>query len=143
MPEERLEITRPADAHRGGREGVFDDHVPPDEPRQKLAERRVGVGVSGAGHRGHCRELRVTKRRKHAGDARHNERHDQRRAGLVVGRRADDHENARANDRADREAGQPDRSQHAAKPVLALDFRVDLVKILSSKQLAHGVDSSG
>ena len=51
LVEQRDEVARPADRHRRRPERVFEDQVPADDPGDELAERGVGVGVSGPGDR--------------------------------------------------------------------------------------------
>ena len=63
-----------ADAHVG--EGVFEDEVPADDPRSKLAECGVGVGIGRAGDGNHGREFGVAEAGEGAdnGDERKRER---------------------------------------------------------------------
>ena len=68
--QQRLEVVAPADRDGDVADGVLDDQVPADDPGDQLAERRVGVGVGGAGDRHHRRELGVAERGEPAGDAR-------------------------------------------------------------------------
>ena len=116
-PEERVEQGRevgaPAHGDRGHRHAVLEDQIPPDDPREDLAHRRVGVRVCRARHRKRGRELRVGEGREDTGDAGEQERDHERRAGLGDGL-PDDHEDPRADDRADAESGQV---QRADRPV--------------------------
>ena len=120
--EEVLEVVRPAvrDGRRG--DGVLEDEVPADDPRDQLAERGVGVGIGRAGDRHHRGELGVAERREHAGQAGDHERQHQRRTGAIVGRDAGQHEDAGADDGADAEAGQLHGAEHAMEPLLAVHF---------------------
>ena len=47
------------DAHVG--EGIFEDEVPADDPRDQLAHGRVGVGVGRAGDGNHAGQLRIAE----------------------------------------------------------------------------------
>ena len=49
---------------RREREAVLEDQVPADDPRDELAERRVGVGVRAARHRNHRRRTRRSRARR-------------------------------------------------------------------------------
>ena len=118
-PHQLLEVPGPRDRHRHVTHGVLEDEVPADDPRDQLAERRVGVRVGGAGDRHHGRELRVAQRREPARHRHEQERDDQRRPGAdVLGpagrRRADRREDARADDGADAERGQLHRARASA-----------------------------
>ena len=118
--DEVLEVVRPAVRDGRRAHGVLEHQVPADDPGEQLAQRGVGVGVGRAGHRDHRGELRVAQRGEDAGDAGDHEGEDQRRAGLVVRGHAGEHEDAGADDRADAQAGELDRPEDAAQPVLAL-----------------------
>ena len=47
-----------------------------------------------------------------------------------------------ADDRADAEARQLDRTEHAAQPILALHFLEQLLERLRREQLAHHLETS-
>src|SRR6266581_4616883 len=68
------EITGPA--HRDGHvaDGIFQNEVPTNNPRDNFAKCRVGIRVGRSGHRNHRRELGVTKRSERASDASYDER---------------------------------------------------------------------
>ena len=68
--EEVLKIVRPpvGDGRRG--DGVLEDEVPADDPRDQLAERGVGVGIGRSGDGHHRGELGVAERREDAGRGR-------------------------------------------------------------------------
>ena len=70
MPMKSLEVLRPAVGDGGGGDGVFEDEVPADDPGEHLAQRDIGVGVGGAGHRRHRGEFRVAQGGEDAGHAR-------------------------------------------------------------------------
>jgi len=67
------------DAHVG--EGVLEDEVPANDPGDKLAERGVGVGVSGARDGDHAGELGVAEAGEDADDADEHERDGECGAG--------------------------------------------------------------
>src|SRR5579872_4078798 len=45
--EEAYAVTAPARSHRSSAKGIFEDQVPPDDPSEKFAQRRVAIGVCG------------------------------------------------------------------------------------------------
>ena len=47
-----LQVVRPAVRHRAGGDGVLEQEIPADDPRDQLAERGVRVGVRAAGDPG-------------------------------------------------------------------------------------------
>ena len=106
--------------HGGRADRVFEHQVPADDPGEELAQRGVGVGVGGSGDGDHRGELGVAERGEDARDARDDEGEHQRRAGGVVRRLADQHEDARSDDRTDPEAGEPNRAEDASETVLSL-----------------------
>ena len=61
-----VEVGGEAHRDRHVRYGVFEDQIPADDPREDLAEDRVGVGVRAAGDRNHRRQFRVAQRRETA-----------------------------------------------------------------------------
>ena len=114
------DVARPADAHRGGGDEVFEDEVPPDDPRDELAHRRVRVRVRAPGDGDHRRHLRVAE----AGEGRRDAGDDEgeRHRGACVRRRGAprEHEDARSDDRADAEHHEVERGERPLQPVLAL-----------------------
>ena len=128
IPQQRLEVVAPGDRDRDVADGVLENQIPADDPRDQLAERRVGVRVGAARLRNHRRELRVAESRERAGAAEQQERKHQRRPGalpdhfavgpdLTGGRGADRAEDAGADHRADR---QHDQIAGAEGPLQAL-----------------------
>ena len=68
-PVEKIdEVRGEADADRHVANGVFEDQVPADDPRDELAHGRVGVGVRAASDRNHGREFGVAERGEGAHD---------------------------------------------------------------------------
>ena len=140
-----LEVARPRDGDGDVADGVLDDQVPADDPRDQLAERGVGVGVGRSGDRHHRRELGVAERREAAGDGREHEREHERRAGAeVVGaagrRRADRREDAGADDRADAERGELHRTERPLELLVsALRVANQPVERLDAKDVGHGI----
>ena len=131
-------VRRESNRHRHVGEGVFEDQVPADDPRDKLAERGIGVGVGRAGDGNHRREFGVAEAGEAADDGDENQRQRQRGSSAGTARergvvhdviedrgvedrrgielfagdgRADDGENARADDGSDAERGKRDRSE--------------------------------
>ena len=111
--EDALEVAAPADRDRHRADGVLENQVPADHPREDLAERGVGVGVGAAGDRNHRRELGVAQRGEGADEAGHHVRQHDARARLVCCRRAREDEDAGPDDRADPEQGQVHRRERA------------------------------
>ncbi len=114
---ERLEVARPADRDRGGGEEVLEQQVPPDDPGQHDAERRVGVRVRGAGRGDHRRQLRVAERGDRGREAGDHERDDHGGPGVLRRGGARRHEDAGADDGGDAQRRQADR------PIAALSSR--------------------
>src|SRR6476469_5170377 len=117
-----VEVLAPRDRDRRGADGVLEDQVPADDPGDELAERRVRVGVGGAGHRDRRGQLGEGERGERAGHAREDEGQDDRGTG-VADRLADDDEDAGADDRAEAERGQVEQADDTL-PRLALILRV-------------------
>ena len=116
--EQAREIAGPADGDGRCRDAVFEHHVPADEPRDELAERRVRVRIRAARHRDQRRELGVAERREAAADRRDDEAEHDRGAGMLGRGLSGDHEDAAADHGADAERGQ------APRPERALEARV-------------------
>ena len=129
-------VTRPADRHGRDRKQVLEHQVPADEPGDALAERGIGVGVGAAGHRDHRGELRVAQAGERAADSRDNERQRQGRAGVVGGRDAGEHENARTDDATDAEQCQLRGGERASQLVAGSLLLVQLGYGLGRKKLA-------
>ena len=134
-PEQRVEVVAPRDRDRDVADGVFEDQIPADDPRDELTERRVRVGVGASGLRNHRRQLRVAERRERARHAEQQEREDQRRAGAVRERprrsdrparrpQSDRAEDAGPDDRSDRQHDQVAGAEHPFQPVLAVDQKI-------------------
>ena len=103
------EVGRPRDRDGDVPDGVLEDEVPADDPRDELAERRVGVRVGGARDGDEARELRVAEGAEAAGDGRQQDGDDDagpgRRLPLASRRRAAERgEDAGADDGADARA---------------------------------------
>ena len=85
MPAEPVEggshVGGEADADRHVADRVFQDEVPADDPRDELAHRRVGVGVSAASDGDHGRQLGVAESGEGANDGHQDQRNRQRRSG--------------------------------------------------------------
>ena len=112
-----LQVAAPAHGDRRDRHAVLEDQVPADDPRDELAERRVGVGVGRARDRDRRGQLGVAQRAEDAGDAGQREAEDDRRAGEADGL-ADDHEDAGADDGAEAHRGEAERADGLRSPPL-------------------------
>ena len=129
------EVVRPARRDGRGAERQLEDEVPADDPRDELADARVGERVRGAGDRHRRGELRVAQRREPARDPGGDERQRDRRAGQRAGGLAGQDEDARADDDADAEDDEIERPERAAQAVvLVLRVRDRLVDRLRPKQ---------
>ena len=104
-------------------DGVFDDQIPADNPRDQLAHRGVGVGVSRTRDGNSRCKFGVAKRGKGAGDCRENEQKNHRRTA-VVRRFADHCENARADNGGDAHQGQIKNAERAFERSAAVFLRV-------------------
>ena len=62
--ENALKIAAPAHRHRHRADGIFEDEIPADHPREDFAERGVGIGVGAARDGNHRRQLGITQRRE-------------------------------------------------------------------------------
>src|SRR5205085_2681315 len=131
---ELLEVRRPPVRYRGRADGVFEDQVPADDPREQFAERRVGVSVSRACDRHHRSELRIAERGEDARQPRQHEREHERRPRAVVRRDAGQDKDAGADDRAHAKRRQLCRAEDAAQAILALHLCEQQFEWFRSKQ---------
>ena len=124
LVQQRHQIAGPADRDRGRAQRVLEDQVPADHPGDELAERGVGVGVGGSGDRHARGELGVAEAGQRAREPGHHHGQDDRRAGVRRRGLPRQHEDAGADDRADAEHHELDRSEHAlqAGPAQLLVF---------------------
>ena len=135
--EQRREIAAPGNRDGNVADGVLQNQVPADHPRDQLAERGVRIGIRAPRLRDHGRQLCIAERRQTAHDAEQDEREDQRRPGAVAnhvpvgmnlarGGGADGREDAGADHRADREEDQIPGAERALQPsrMLGLDGQV-------------------
>jgi hypothetical protein len=99
-----LQIARPAACDHGCAEGEFEHQVPRDDPREDLADRRVGVGVGAACGRHGSGQLGITERGQEAHDTGDEEAQHDAGAGEVLGADTGQREDARADDDPDAEA---------------------------------------
>jgi hypothetical protein len=109
---------------------------PSDDPREQLAERRIGVRVRAAGDGDRGGELRVAEGGEGAADAGHDERQDEGRTRVLVRREAGQDEDARADDAADAECRQCDRAEHPLQAVLAGHLLEEHLDGLDGEELA-------
>ena len=111
------EIAGPPGGYGGGAKSIFEDQVPADDPGDQLAQGGIAVGVSGAGDGNNGGELRIAKPGKGAGDAGKDKAESHRRAGMERRRLPSQHEDARADDGADAESYEIDRTERAPERV--------------------------
>jgi hypothetical protein len=111
------EVRRPSDGDRAGAESELEDEVPADDPGRQLTEGGVREGVCRPRDRDRARELGVAQSREPTGDAGEDERQGDCRPCLDPGRLAGEHEDSGADDDADTEHGQIQRTQLLAQLV--------------------------
>src|SRR5262245_38622705 len=124
-----IEVLAPCDGNRGGPDGVLEDQIPPDDPRNELAHRRVGIGVRAARDRNHRRELRVAETRERAANPRHDERERDRRARAFGDRGGRPNEDAGPDDAADAERHERPWTQRPTQRVFARRTRNDIWRV--------------
>ena len=118
-PEKRehlVEVLAPCDGDCCGADGVLEDEIPTDDPRDELTHRHVRVRVRAAGDRNHRRELGIAQARERAADAGDDEREGDRRAGAFGDGRRRSHEQAGADDRADAQCDESPGPECALEP---------------------------
>ena len=98
--EEAHRVARPANGHRRGTHGVFQQEVPTDDPGEDFADGGVGVAVGAAADRDHGGQFGVAQRHEPAGDPSQHERDHHRGPGIARGGRPGQHEDAGADHRA-------------------------------------------
>ena len=109
--EDAIGVFTPRDRDRRRADRILEHQVPADDPGDQLAHRRVGVGVGAAGDGDHRGELGVTETGERAADAGDDEREDDRRARAIGDRGRRAHEQAGADDRADPQRHERERTQ--------------------------------
>src|SRR5690606_8262473 len=77
------QLARPAAGDHGEAEAELQQQVPPDDPREQLAERGEGVGVGRAGRRHRGRELGVAEGGERRDDRADDERQRDRGPGVL------------------------------------------------------------
>ena len=103
QPSTRLTYSLHAIGHGRRGDGVFENQIPTDDPRDQLAHRRVRVRVGAAGDGNHRRELGVTQAGERAADSGDDERQHHRRTRAIGDRSGGAHEQTGADDCADAE----------------------------------------
>jgi hypothetical protein len=141
--EERDHVSRPAYRDGGGREEVLQNQVPPDDPGEELAQRRVAVGVGRPGNRNHGREFGVAQSGEGAGGTGEDEGNHDPRAGVVGGGLPRQHEDARADDRADAEQDQVDRPEHALEALIRGELGLKRGHVLATEEAHEKLDGWG
>ncbi len=137
--EYHAEVLRPARGHRRGAQGELQDEIPADDPRHQLSEAGVGERVGRARDRhGRC-ELGVAQGGQGARDARGHEGQADRRPGQGARGLAGQHEDAGADDHADPQDGQVQRTQGTSQTVLRLLGVGDRLLHRLGAQRVHGL----
>ena len=122
VDQESVHVAGPAHRHRACGDCVFKHQCPTDDPGQSFAKYAVGVGVGRTGYRHHGGKFCVGQRGKRAHHGRNHERNHHARAGLLPSFRGQ-HENARADHRANTEHGQLECTQLTGQRLLAGCFK--------------------
>ena len=71
--ENAVGVLAPCCGNRGRGDGVFENEIPANDPRDKFTHRCVGVSIGATCNRNHRCEFRITETGKCAADARDNE----------------------------------------------------------------------
>ncbi len=116
------EITGPTDGHCGGGNSVLQDEIPSDDPRDQLADSRVGIAVGAASAADRAGEFGIAQRRKRAGDTGKDERQDDGRARVLRSDHASEDEDAGADDAADAQHGQVKSAKAAFQSRVGVDI---------------------
>ena len=146
LRQQRPEVRAPALGDHARTEEHLEDEVPPDDPGEELAERRVRERVGRSRDRHGRRELRVAERGEGAGDGRDDEADDDRGSGDLVGRSAGEREDARSDHHADPEDREVERAERFLEPelrFLGVGYRLfDGLRAQNahSSRLSQGVD---
>src|SRR5436190_13132127 len=101
IPQERNDITRPADRNRDCPDCILEREIPADNPREKLPESHIAIGVSTTRHGYQGGKFTVTERGESRGGAGENEREHYARTCIYRRRPARQDENASADNRTD------------------------------------------
>ncbi len=118
-------IARPSDRdHRRG-ECIFEQQQRAHDPGAEFADGGVRIGVRRTGDREHRGELRVTQARERADHTGDDERQDHGGSGVQRRGRAGAYEDAGADDAADAEQHQVNRSERAFQ-LAAIELGLDL-----------------
>ncbi len=104
--QQAIEISRPSRGHRRRAKSVLQSQVPADDPGNKLAQRRIPVGICRTGNGNDGGKLGIAKAGKGACNACQHKAERDRGAGMPRGGLAGEHKNARADDCADAECDQ-------------------------------------
>ena len=142
---ELVEVRSPGDGDRDVPDRVLDDEIPPDHPRDQLAERRIGVGIRAPRYGDQRGEFRVTESAEGAGDGRQDEREDDRGSRAGPGRVSrnggtDGGEYSRSDDRPDAEHDDVKSAQRPFELVLrSLGVFENRVEVFPAEEaVGHG-----
>ena len=108
-------IFGPAHRDGAGTHGIFENEVPADNPADKLAERRIRVGVGAAGGRDHACEFGIAHAREAAANRSNHKADDDGRPRIVPRSKAGQGKKARADNRTYAEGNQVERAERAVK----------------------------
>src|SRR6185369_841656 len=82
--EQCVEVIAPRDRDGDVPNGILEDQIPSDDPRDEFAKRRVGIGVRTACLRDHRRKFRVAEGGKRARGPEQDKRKDERGPGAIT-----------------------------------------------------------
>ena len=108
--EHAIGVFAPGDGDGRRSDGIFENQIPADDPRDELAHGRVRIGVGAAGDGNHRRELGVTKTGKGAADSGDDEREHDRWTRAISDGRSGAHEQTGADNSADAERDEVHRA---------------------------------
>src|ERR1700720_278441 len=99
------EVIRPSRGYGAGAHRVFESQIPPDNPREELTERCIGVSISAPRQRNQRGKLGIAEARKCATESRNYERESKSRS-CVVSSQPRENEDPSPDDRANAQGGE-------------------------------------
>src|ERR1700733_33432 len=132
-------VPTPPGSHRSRAKRILQHQVPPDNPRHKLAQRRIPIRISRARNRNQRSKLRIAKPRESACDAGHHKAQNHRRPRMFRPSLPGQNKDARPNNRPDPQRNQVQRAQRSFKSAFTLVLRLfqQTGKWFNCQQLRH------
>src|SRR5689334_16905714 len=110
-------MSAPPDGYRGRAKRVFQNQVPPDDPRNQLTQGCVGVGVGAPSNRNQRGKFRIAETGEAAGNAGQHEGNQNTGPRELRRSLSGDHEYPGANDGSNAERDQIQRPKGAPQSV--------------------------